>query len=69
MKKIVRAKKKRKQQERNAKLENFRGKNEKEYWRCLKKLVGIGKKDLELPEEAQIGERVGKRREKERSME
>src|SRR6185295_17671226 len=40
------------------------GKDEKEYWRWLKKLTGMKKKEEKLPEEVQLGERVerGERR-------
>ena len=58
VKRIVAAKKNRKQREMNEKLENFKGKNEKEYWRYLKNLAGIGKRDVELPDEVQLGDRV-----------
>ena len=37
---------------------SFRGRNEKEYWRYLKKLAGMKKKEEELPEEVQVGGRV-----------
>ena len=48
----------------NERLESFRGKDEKRYWKLLKSLAGIEKKDEKLPEEVQIGNRVerGERR-------
>ena len=55
---MVNAKKKKKKDDLNAKLENYRGKNEKEYWNCLKNLAGIQKKDEKLPEEVKMGDRV-----------
>ena len=58
MKKIVRAKKKRKQQEINQKLENLGERDEKKYWRYLKNLAGIKKNEEKLPEEVQVGDRV-----------
>ena len=58
VKKILRKKEKRRQQEKNEKLENFRGRNEREYWKYLKNLIGIKKKEERLPEEVQIGDRV-----------
>ena len=58
VKKILRKKEKRRQQEKNEKLEIFRGRNEREYWKYLKNLIGIKKKEERLPEEVQIGDRV-----------
>ena len=58
VKKMVIAKKKRRQREINEKLANFRGTNEKEYWNYLKTLAGIKKKEEELPQQVQIGNRV-----------
>ena len=43
VKRIINAKKKRKREEINEKLERFRGKDEKQYWRYLKNLAGIEK--------------------------
>ena len=56
VKRIVVAKKKRKQQEINEKLENFGGRDEKEYWRYLKNLAGMEKKEKGLPGEVRVGE-------------
>src|SRR5690348_5193255 len=57
-KKISNAKKRRRQQERNDKLESFRGRNEREYWRELKNLAGLAKREESLPEVMRMGERV-----------
>ena len=58
VRKILKEKRQRKQQETNMRLESLRGKDEREYWSCLKKLAGIKKKDVSLPEEVRIGDRV-----------
>ena len=58
IKRIVNAKKKRKREDLNEKLESFRGKDEKQYWNYLKKLAGIQKKEEVLPEIVQCGDRV-----------
>jgi hypothetical protein len=58
VRKILNAKKKRKRDEMNEKLENLRGKDEKMYWKVLKNLAGIKKREESLPEEVRLGERV-----------
>ena len=58
VKKILNAKKKRRQQQINERLENFRGRNERKYWKYLKSLAGMKKKEENLPEEVKIGQRV-----------
>ena len=58
VRKILNAKKKRKRDEMNEKLENLRGKDEKMYWKLLKNLAGIKKREESLPEEVRLGERV-----------
>ena len=58
VKRIINAKKKRKRDELNERLEKFRGKDEKQYWKYLKTLAGIQKKEEALPEVVQVGERV-----------
>ena len=55
--KILNAKERRRQEEMNARLESFRGKDEKRYWKILKDLAGINKKREELPDEVRLGER------------
>ena len=68
VRKILNAKKKRKRDEMNEKLENLRGKDEKMYWKLLKNLAGIKKREESLPEEVRLGERV-ERDEKKGSVE
>eukprot|EP00456_Euglypha_rotunda_P005867 TRINITY_DN1099_c0_g1_i2.p1 TRINITY_DN1099_c0_g1~~TRINITY_DN1099_c0_g1_i2.p1 ORF type:complete len:293 (-),score=18.34 TRINITY_DN1099_c0_g1_i2:887-1765(-) len=60
VKRILNKKRKRKQQVVNEKLEKFRGKDEKKFWRYLKSLAGLERKDDPLPEEVQLGDRVEK---------
>jgi hypothetical protein len=60
VRKMLNAKRKRMQQQMNEKLESFKGKNEKAYWRILKNLAGIKKKEEKLPEEVRMGNRVGR---------
>jgi len=52
----------------NERLENFRGTDEKNYWKYLKNLAGLKKEKEELPEEIQIDKQVG-RGEKKEAME
>ena len=61
VKKILDAKRKRKQQEISERLEEFRGRDEKRYWKYLKRLAGIMKKEERLPEVVQLGDKVGRK--------
>ena len=65
VKKIQNAKKQRRRQEINQELENFCCKDEKKYWRCLKRLAGINKKEGNLPDEVRLlGDKTGKGKKK-----
>ena len=57
---LVLMQRKRKQEEVNKQLESLRGRSEKQYWNMLKKLMGSSKKEENLPEEIQLGNKVGR---------
>ena len=59
IKKLVREKERREKEEVNRKLEQFRGKDEKEYWNYFKKIAGLPKKqDTKLPQAMKLGEEL-----------
>ena len=58
VKRLEAGRKKGQQRAINERLENFRGTDEKNYWKYLKILAGLKKEKEELPEEVQIDERV-----------